>query len=653
MTVTVHSYAWRCGARPPLSWERAHEEVLATRDALWNDLRAVWMHAQHLEAELIRSAGGESVAQAQDAVVEGEREIATLLHERRQVRRSARRRADTPELDTALDRAFATQRTRRKAMWEAERETRRRPGVRERLRDIRRERRQACNQIACGKERRYSLLRDGDYNDVRALFERTVRPRKGRWHEPKEKRKGEWRQRSSYYVQLQGGVTWEWLRDESARRTKITVSISPHPRGDRRWHLLRAPIDTQGTTLEIPFCLDREMPATARIKGVRITRRQRAGTGGHVVDWHVVWSLSARELPGKISRRGKRTMAVGLGWRQTPNGLRVAGALHESGTVFHVVLPAHEVTRWADSAALQASLRRAANAMRERVGKWLLEHRPSWLAQEVRDLAWAATETTRTAPLLTVARAWPRGRPLDRELHGWAWGDARGSADTRDALREAQRTESEETYADAVADALGEIRGTERVHAIRAKLVRRRQHLYRMAARRLVESCERIVLGGLDTAQCIRVEGSDLSVHSRHLAAIAAPYALSQEIRWQATKSGMEVVEAEPADATRYCAVHPECDLYAGLREPGKQLYLRCAECGTLDRDENYAANLLRRTAPECFERWEEAHGSDDRSQARIRNLIAEYEREVQDEQGAMRRLRSKYQLALARRERS
>lgn len=117
----------------------------------------------------------------------------------------------------------------------------------------------------------------------------------------------------------------------------------------------------------------------------------------------------------------------------------------------------------------------------------------------------------------------------------------------------------------------------------------------------------------------------DLPLPARHLRTVAAPQSLRSEIEWQARKAGVEVVVIDAANASRYCAVHSEVDLYAGRDE--SRLWLGCERCGVaLDRDDNYARNLMRRDSPDLFERLDWQEISRERSRSEILSVTGEVE---------------------------
>lgn len=602
-------YAQKYGAKKPLEWTERHEQSFLDRRALWNDLVEVYRQARVRERELYSAADPE--------IESGYAEVDALdLALDAQPRQTDEERAAWRDI-------LAQLKSTRAALWTKIRELKLGAEIKAQIRTIWQETQRATYTLACGKARKYPALHWADCNDLHDSLWKSIRAKKHPRPRTFTSRESLYRQLQSQTVggvrvevpdrkrrKIEGGTltgaTWDALTSE---RGYGGVKIQPYTlrRATRRWALLEFSIDS-GATLRIPIRVHREPPKEALIKGVRVVRERIPGRR-FPYEWSVVLSVAAEPLRSVIRCPSERTLYAGLGWRHTPEGLRVLAGIDDLGREWHVTLPEEYVLQWRYSRSLEAHLRLLRNAEAARLGvdprstRELFEHPDS--------------------------RRWAYGEHLGEQTH---------------AALLARNCE-----AAAAAEIFGERAGRARFSGLRSTLLRRRKDLYIRVARQIVGSSTRLVLGALDGAD-IQERTKDLPLPARHLRTIAAPTRLRDEIEWQARKAGVEVVTLDATNASRYCAVHPDVDLYAGRDE--SRLWLACEGCGVpLDRDANYARNLFRRDAPERFERCDWQALTRERSRLEIPNITHEVQRHWSTPQPRESRVQYTARLALANRD--
>lgn len=132
------------------------------------------------------------------------------------------------------------------------------------------------------------------------------------------------------------------------------------------------------------------------------------------------------------------------------------------------------------------------------------------------------------------------------------------------------------------------------MHNLRAKALRRRKHLYRNYAARIVAMNRPIGIESLDLRRFAETRDSDNklgnAVRARRFRASVSE--LLEAIRNAAQRQGLRVVEVSAAYTSKTCS---DCDAVNRGLEADKTW--TCRECGTIhDRDENATVNIARRT---------------------------------------------------------
>lgn len=594
-------YGQKYGAKDPLGWSPAHETIFQLRHDLWNQLVPVYQSARERE-RVILCESDPTLVPLYEEVDRLDEQLEAMPHKTEEEREARR---------PVLDEFYKAQ----KALWGRVPAARR--GCAARIKTEVWEVAQRESYAVSCTARDEQGLHWGDCNDVHDAFWSAIRAKKS----PRFRR---FMLRAALSRQLQvqrkGG---ERTEVPGRKRAKMTggelvgatwaklcsvkgvggIRILPFSldRARHEWKLLEMKL-TEDMVLHLPFRPSPPIPEGAFIKRVRVTRERVTGEP-HRYDWHVVFTVDAP--PPGSSICGSKTVFAGLGWRVTPQGLRILAGIDTGGQEWHVTVPLYWLDQAKYARKLESDLRLLRNGAAEHVRKWRAAN--PGLPPEFDQRLVEASDPRRTRALLALAIDRSLPPELLEPLSTWAWGTARGKTAHRALL----------VAPENAAEILGEIRGRSYVGGTRSTLRRRRIDLYRRVARVLAQECGRLVLGELDGVEAAQ---ADLPLPVQYLRHFAAPFELRKELEWQAKKSGCTIEICSAVDASRYCARHPEVDLYAGRDE--QRLWLACERCGeALDRDANYALNLARRDSPDLCERMVLARSTGERS---IRNITEE-----------------------------
>lgn len=377
-----------------------------------------------------------------------------------------------------------------------------------------------------------------------------------------------WRPDGSLAVQTQEGLPVQDVYDD--RRFQIdrvpqpvpTRSGKPRTRG-KPLPRIRLRIGSEGRDpvwAEWPIVMHRPLPTEGRIKWVRVCRR-RVGT-------HDRWSLHVTvELPADWRREscGAGVVAIDLGWRQRPGGLRVAFAGDEANNADELIVAPEVTSGFERARTLRKTRDKSFDEAVALLSAWLKanEH-PEWLRDETAHLAqWRAT--SRLAKLTRqwrnrrfegdaeIYRSLERWRKQDRHLYEW------------------------ETHA-------------------RRKAGARRKDLYRRWAAKLARTYSVLVLEDFDLSKMAQRPGPDDEQTHRAGPARQRVYASPHELRdclVDAFRSrGGTVVSESAVNTTRECHACGSIETF----DAAAYVTHRCTACRTVwDQDDNAARNLLAR----------------------------------------------------------
>jgi hypothetical protein len=558
---------YRYGLLAPLDWADDCEEELRRMTALWNRLVEI-EHAYRAQVRALTAA--DEVVAAAEAEVETLNDKVTTLYERRaSLRKEARARTKTSELD---DEVAQAKRARREASAIAKEARRRvRAGAKDKL-AVLNEHRKALVKTA----RQQSGLYWGNYNAVLADYDRARSAAMKRGVGLKFHRHhtmpGEGMSSARLVNQIQGGMTPDELVAGDSSQAAIVLE-GPHA------PLLCATVHRRdgNRTATWPICYnnqstgpcrfnagshnlkERPLPDGARIQEVVVTRRAVADS------WQ--WSVSfLLRLPQVLPSVEEPTACgIDLGWRHVNDGLRVATIAHADGSHEFITLPDIFMRRLDRIAQLDTVRHRTAEAARAVIKALAWPEAP----EELRPLAMRALRTKRAEDLHLLVVAWRR-YPL--------WMPA--EADRLAAWRAKDRKEWQEQA------------------GLRRRIGNARLDLYRCAVKRLVEQYGLIGVEDVDWRNIGRRETADgkpndIAMMIARMRSLAAPGTFLMELNRAAVSSGSRI--NRHAGASTWVCNSCAADGVTTVIAPAdrNELIHSCPRCSSSwDQDVNAARNL-------------------------------------------------------------
>lgn len=374
----------------------------------------------------------------------------------------------------------------------------------------------------------------------------------------------------SLAVQIQGGMSpaeafggedTRLMIDPVAEYDEQGVALG---RCQRSKTVVRLRIGSQGRTpiwCAVPVKLHRPLPADCRIKWVFLHCRR----FGLRMEWSLRFVLSRESGWAREDLATGGAVALDVGWRVVPGGLRVAYWVGDDGQTGELVLPDHrEANDWRhmlDKAQDLASIRDSRfNEMRDAFADWLV-----------------SVSTKQLPPSLTALthlRLWKSKEKLGRAIEA-------AGADVR-------RIDS--SLADRLAAWWTKERHLQRWELDNRRVwERRRLELYRDFAARLSRRYRSVVLEKLDLRKLQReksvedktADDAAMKFHQRDAAISLLRQCLSERFA--------ETVEESAVDTTRRCHACGSLESWDHA-----ELTHTCGACGqTWDQDENSARNQL------------------------------------------------------------
>jgi hypothetical protein len=532
---------FRYGLLPPLDWGEDCEAELARQTRLWDQL--VEIERAHVEQV-------HAVAAADTAAGEAERrrralaaQRLDLIEQRKTRRKAARSKISTPDLDAAitalsapLQQATIAAKQSRQNAYAAARDT---------LRSLHQERYAAVKAAYHA-----SGLWWGNYNAVIASYERARRACLKTGAELRFRRQGG---SGCLTNQIQGGMSVAELR--FGCRSQARIEEKP------AWTTHKAAVSLTVTgfvrdgirrNITWPMIMHRPIPDEMRIKEI-VVHRQRVASRWK---WHATF-VCTREQQTKSPPNGP-AVAINLGWRSTPQGIRVATAIRAAvDQPDYIVLPYERIPAAVDRCGEVAGARAyALNSMLSRLRQVDWRGAPAELAEMARPVLLAPRVSA--GRLASLCRFW-------RERHG-GW-----SPELQAELEAWRRTDK--------------LRWETDVHR-RLWIRDARTDFYRHEARRLIGTASVVIINKHDMAETAR--SFDLPPPARHQRVVAAPSELRHWLISYAERSGARLVVHTASNS--HCA---ECGGNLNVKEPA-DLRWRCPSCGRwLDQDQNYARLML------------------------------------------------------------
>ena len=371
-------------------------------------------------------------------------------------------------------------------------------------------------------------------------------------------------------VQLQGGLSVPEL--DSGEDTRVRVEhVGPvwhlprrrPPKGaPKAQHVLWLRVGSDGRApvwARFPMILHRPLPHDGTIKWATVVLRRYATRE----EWAVVFTVLE---PERERSCGRGAVAIDLGWRTVPEGLRVAVAQGEGGEPHACVLPASWSARMNKAGELRTLRDEKFNAARDALKKRMdaIAVLPDWLTERTKHLSdWRSQ-----GRLAKLTQDWRHQRfegdataflPLDnwrhRDRHLWQY-----------------------------------------ECGVRRKALLDRRERYRVFAATLAKRYGTVVLEAFDLravakAPVPEVESAENASARRH-----RHWAAVSELRTCLVEAmrrrGGDVVVVPAANSTRTCHV---CGLIEAF-DAADSIHHACSGCGsTWDQDDNAAAVLLTR----------------------------------------------------------
>ncbi len=364
-------------------------------------------------------------------------------------------------------------------------------------------------------------------------------------------------------VQLQGGMTEEELLSGDDTRLRLQIRDNWGPRGSRNRAMLQIRVGSEGRQpimVSVPIYYHRRIPEGSRIKWAQLVRLRI----GLRYEWSVcltVETAGARKVPDKLlepQRVPGRVLAIDLGWRAKPNGVRVAYG-YDGANAYEVLLPTWLLEGYDLVHDLRSIRDKALDVIRPKLVDWLRDHQPpEWLAEATTHLArWRST-----ARLSSLVLRWKRDRfegdaGIVTTLEKWRRQDAHLYQWERD---------------------------------LEKRLIRTRCHMYRNWAAWIAREYDAVVFEGFSLAKMKHKPTPDdmvgVELVGHHVP--AAPGEFRTQVLQTMSREGRHSCLIPAKNTTRRCTSCGEI----GLTRT-KDLYVVCDKCGVhVDQDCNASRQI-------------------------------------------------------------
>jgi hypothetical protein len=545
-------YEYGCVPRDCLGLDEAIEQM-ARRNRFWNRL-------VEIDATVRESIAGVNFAHAIPDPVSKIRE--QLGHVRRQIRQGRRAPREGTEQQSLIEEVRQLKQSLSVAIAEVKRmKQAAMDAMRPDLEEIERARRELVNQAQIESE-----LYWGNYDEVRRSYEiaRRQAQKKGKTLLPRA-----WNGSGKTTVRFQSGLP---APRAFGKNTRLQIEPIPDeawtsPVRSARRKLSRTRLrirvgskaDRSPIWFELAVILHRPLPSDGSIRAASVIR-ERVGFSWRYRALLVV-VIKVPEPPSLLTNRP--AIALDVGWRLVPEGLRVAYWCGDDGTHDSVVMPSEDVQQFRKVDELRSLVALEFNEAKTALADWLARcmlpedfshltgsiapvHSPSqlkWLVD-----SWHAFRVDDDRGILATLVAWRK-----RYIHLWTW---------------------EVNLLD--------------------QLVRRRRELYRRFASLLANRCRVVILKDFDLRRVSRrpmPESTALWIPSRNRF-VASPSVLRRTIQVACETRGVPFVYVDGKNATRACHGCGSLDDWS----PADALTHCCSSCGlSWDQDYNAALQLLRR----------------------------------------------------------
>lgn len=413
--------------------------------------------------------------------------------------------------------------------------------------------------------RRDSGLYWGNSDDVRQTYE-VARVRAMR--ERTELKEHQWNGSGQVSVRFQSGLPVRTVFTGRGRRLQIDPipeEAWTSPIRSRRRKLSRTKVrirvastpEHRPVWFEIPVVIHRPMPSNGVLRRASLIR-ERLGLSWR---YRLILTVACPDAPVPVSAK-RPSVGIDIGWRLTPQGLRVAFWADTEGSHGSLIIPLSDLEEFAKIRGLWSVVEKNLAQVSSAILTWRVGKRiPQILVPHFASL----TERLSGAELLRLVDVWDDNRiegdvEMFEQLHGW-------------------RRKHIHLWTWAL--------------NLRDQLIRKRLELFRHFAASLVERYGTVFLEQFDLRWFSRIappESKRISFGTKYQA-IAAPSILRQVIGNACRRTGVRLVRIKARNTTKRCHVCGRLEEWS----LAKELVHKCS-CGAIwDQDHNAALQVLHR----------------------------------------------------------
>jgi hypothetical protein len=330
----------------------------------------------------------------------------------------------------------------------------------------------------------------------------------------------------------------------------------------QKWRYARMRIgsnaDRSPVWLEIPIVYHRNIPADAQIKSVSATRRIVAGK--------VRWSLNVTCTVQSVApKQHGAVIAVDIGWRLLPHGVRVAFWSDSAGEFGEVVVPTSDIDQFGKVRSLLSICDKTREELVPMLAAWMNGQKDrlpeEWAKRSVNLIQWRSS-----------------GR-LDR-LIGW-WRDNRLSGDV-------------EIFTAAIEWRKQYLHLIQWARNLQEQMKLRLREQYRVFGAKVANQYTTLVVEQFDIREVAKkppAESEEVITASSTYRQIVSPSMFRAALVNAAKREGVAIIKAPAEYTTRTCN---QC-LSNRAWDQVPSVIHTCQDCGAMwDQDDNAAKNLLR-----------------------------------------------------------
>lgn len=580
--VTVYKY----DLFPPTNWARDCDAELRGQNELWNKL----VEIERLHIEAVRAIAAPAVAELDAKATALDTQLTTLFDERVALRKQARTKVKSPELDAQIAELRASLKVVRDAAKVLRKEAY--AAAKDDLKAL-----DTLRFEHVKEARQKSRLFWPNYNAIVNSYDRARgRALKGGIELKPRAFNGEGRLTN----QIQGGITSKRIMDATHSQIAILPKLDKtrNPRGAVLRFKVRSGEDRTAPSRVVywPFILYRPLPSDGLIKEVTINRRK----NGRKFNWSVAFTITRPKASNLLPPRTGQAVAINFGWRLVEDGLRVATAVRfadgkekfasrEHAILSQTIMRGH--VKFEEVQSVRSKLRNELIKTMRANGFFDTEPHPK-LAEVIQRMKDA--EYIKSGHLEHLYKLWSTECPqwgsfmIMLRIKDWLLGS---SVTSKRHVSEPQLKallSNPETGIPLIGEARAQVEQANR----RQWIANAKLYQYRLDAAALVGDAAVVIINQHDMSTTAKREDSNLPPPARRNRVIAAPSILRQAVINYCRNHGVTMIEFDGAAHD-----HAACGAYVEMSFPDelKQLCTQCHEW--FDQDENFCKIMLNRTA--------------------------------------------------------